>query len=186
MQNDTVLRVAEFRPQLRSYWFIGQLLLMVCTVFGVVLMPFWILGLGGWYNRRAFNQLEATLTNRSLTMKRGLLFRSEITVPLDKILDVSLHHGPLLSACGLITLRIDTASSTQTHNSSLVLQGLVDAVEFRDAVLEQRDRVTSHAVAPSKAAAPLANASREILEEIRDSLQRIEHSVADGRPLRVR
>jgi putative membrane protein len=186
MKHETVLRVAQFQPRLRSYWFIGQLLVQASTVVGVVLMPFWTLGLGGWYNRRKFDQLEATLTSRSLTMKRGLLFRSEITVPLDKIQDVSLHHGPVLSACRLTTLRIDTATSTQTHSASLVLQGLVDPIEFRDAILEQRDRVTTQPVGAAETTETLASANREVLEEIRDSLQRIEHSVAEGLRLRGR
>lgn len=47
-----------------------------------------------------------------------------------------------------------------------------------ETVLEQRDRVTTQAVVSSKTAATLANANRRVFEEIRDSLQRIEHSFA--------
>jgi hypothetical protein len=56
------------------------------------------------------------------------------------------------------------------------LPGVVEALAFRDAVLNQRDRVVGGVVPVSAAASP---ASEPVLGEIRDTLQRIETLLRD-------
>lgn len=70
------------------------------------------------------------------------MFREEKSIPLDKITDLTLKHGPVLRALGLVTLHIETAGqSTQAGAADAKLTGVVEARRFRDSVLEQRDRV---------------------------------------------
>jgi hypothetical protein len=59
------------------------------------------------------------------------------------------------------------------------LPGVVDAVEFRDAVLAQRDLVTDHSPRPAESSAPAVAAEASTLNEIRDCLHRIEGRLAE-------
>jgi len=62
--------------------------------------------------------------------------------------------------------------------------GIVDAVEFRKAVLDQRDRLASGgqtaAASPAAPAPAVTDGSAEILSEIRDVLVRIESKLGDS------
>jgi putative membrane protein len=99
----------------------------------------------------------------------GVWFRQEMNIPLDKIQDVSLHHGPVLDALGLATLRVETAGGGQ-QGSNATLIGVRDAEAFRAAVIARRDAIT----AAPKPAAP----DEDLLREIRDVLVRIESKLA--------
>ena len=48
----------------------------------------WTVGWGQWYARRSFEMLRCELHERTLVVKRGILFRVEKTIPLDKIQDL--------------------------------------------------------------------------------------------------
>ena len=135
-----------------------------------------MLGLGQWVHRRQFESLEAELTGRSLNMRRGFLFRTQKNVPLDKITDLAVNEGPILRYLGLCALGVETAGGgAGTTMGQAQLPGVVDATKFRDAVLAQRDLVTSGGQVASPQAAPGAVTSDDsALADMRDSLQRIE------------
>jgi len=132
------------------------------------------------YYRVYFDKLECTLTERHLFVGRGILFRQEKAIPLDRITDMSMNQGPLLRYLDLEAMGVETAGqSGGASGGALVrLVGIAGSREFRAAVLEQRDRVSSHQAAPHEGGsgepAPGDSRTVELLTEIRDGLARIE------------
>ena len=177
---------AEFNPKVRSYWLLSGTIVLLATIVGVVLIPFWWL-LGQWVTARYLERMSCTLTAKSLKVERGILVRREMTVPLDKITDVGLVEGPIMRWLDLQAVRIETAGQS-TAGAAIQLVGVRSAREFRDTVLQQRDLVVDRvadagAAADRTLAAPADGDTLAVLGEIRDTLQRIEErlpSDADG------
>lgn len=164
----------EFDPRVQRYvrWLVS--LILMITVVGIPLIPFWLL-FSLNYAPRALDRLSATLTERALEVESGVYFRKESTIPLDRITDIRLHDDPLMRWCGLRGLRVETAGqagSSASAEGNLV--GIVDAEAFRNAILTQREALAAApaggAVAP--VAAPVGDAA--LLTEIRDLLQSID------------
>lgn len=182
MDDTTILLSAKFDPKLKVYWLISGCMLLTVTVFGILLIPLWLL-FGRAFLERRFERLTAELTPRALKLRHGYLFRVEKTIPLDKIQDMSLHEGPILRFLGLEALRVETAGQGAAQGvPDASLTGIVGARKFRDAVLARRDEVVgavdSGLASASKGAAATAQspvaAANPLLVEIRDSLGRIE------------
>jgi len=165
-----VLLQARFDPRLEKYFMLQSLLALLVTFIGIPLMPIWFL-LGRSVHKRQYEALECELTERTLNVRKGFLFRVQKSVPLDKITDLALKEGPILRYLGLCSLELETAgggASTATGQATLV--GIMDPIEFRDAVMRQRDLVSI-----GGGAAPVqAPDETGLLAEIRDSLGRIE------------
>lgn len=174
-RNDSLLTAARFEAKLKTYWFLQMLLVFFATVAGIVLIPFWLLGWGQWYARRSFEALKCDLHERTLVVKRGIFFRVEKTIPLDKIQDLTVKEGPLLRWLGLRSLKIETAGQGTPGASEADLIGIVDPLEFRDAVLQRRDSLSAAAPALASPAATDAGmtGTMELLTEIRDLLRRM-------------
>jgi len=174
---DRILRKAAFDPRLPTYYLLMSSLGLALSFIGLPLLPFWVLGLGQLVHRRQYESLESELTERSLNIRRGFLFRTQKNVPLDKITDLAVNEGPVLRRLGLCSLNVETAGNTMGQAS---LPGVVDAVAFRDAVLRQRDLVTGTAAgqpAARETAHPVEGAAT--LAEVRDALVRIERLLAE-------
>lgn len=182
MANDNILARAEFDEKLKLYWYLQWIIAMVATVIGVLLVPVWLLGWGKWYTVRAFDALECVLTERSLIVRRGVFFRVEKTIPLDKVQDLSLREGPLLKALGLMSVRLETAGQSAAQNASEAnLVGVVDARGFRDRVLVQRDLVTTNPTSsPVRVDSP-ENEQIQLLREIRDGIRALAKERAGDR-----
>ena len=163
--------VGQFSPKLKTYFFLQGALSLTITVVGILLLPVWIFA-GSWWASRYYASLKMELTDRSVIIRKGVWFRQELTIPLDKIQDISVREGPLLSALGLLGLRIETAGQRNagTGQSEADLIGLMNAREMRDRILSMRD---AQSPTPAIAASHSAN-SQELLGEIRDVLLRIE------------
>lgn len=169
---DALLVAARFDDKLRTYWYLQILLVCIATVAGIVVVPFWLLGWGSWYVRRAFDALQCELHQRTLVVKRGIFFRTEKTIPLDKIQDLTVKEGPLLRWLGLRSLKIETAGQGTPGASEADLVGIVDPLDFRDLVLQQRDSVSALPARPQDGG-EASSTSIELLTEIRDLLRRI-------------
>ncbi len=179
MRETRTLIEAEFNPKVRSYWLLNGTIILLATIIGVVLLPFWWIG-GQWITARYLERMSCTLTEKSLKVERGIMVRKEMTVPLDKITDVGLVEGPIMRYMDLQAVRIETAGQS-TAGAAIQLVGVRNARAFRDAVLEQRDlvvdRVGDGGGAPADRAlgAPAGDGGAlEVLTEIRDTLRRIE------------
>ncbi len=156
---------AQFDSKLRIYLVIQVAAVLVATVAGLVVLPLWVF-VGPLWARAYFPTIKARLTDRALLYEHGVWFRSEMSIPLDKIQDVSLHHGPILDYLGLASLRIETAGGQP--GSAAALLGVKDAAQFRSEILARRDRVTVRDDAGDE------SVEIQLLREIRDSLARIE------------
>lgn len=166
MTRSEVLERAEFNPKLRLYLVLQGALGLVATVVGVVLVPLWLLA-GPWWARRYFQRLECLLTRRSLVYKKGIVFRSETTIPLDKIQDLSVNYGPVLDMLGLAKLKVVTAGQHANQGATIGLVGVVDAPDFRDRVLDRRDELTEGRYGPRAMGSP--EGTRAAVAESRDA-----------------
>ncbi len=167
----TILHEASFSPKIKNYILWYGVLICFITVVMIPLIPIWLI-VASFYLSKYFERLECELTTRSLRFKKGYIFHTERTIPLDKIQDLTFKEGPLLKYFGLSILRIETAGSSAQAGPDLSLIGIVDAFDFRSMVLDQRDKVTD--TQGSGSTNETADSSIEILKEIRDSLKRIE------------
>jgi putative membrane protein len=175
-RDKTILWEAEFNPKVRTYWLLSGALVLLATVVGIPLLPFWFL-FGYPLTDRYLKHMRCVLTTGTLEVSKGMFVRVEKTVPLDKITDIGLVHGPIMRYYDLRALSVETAG--QSSAGALVkLIGVVDTEAFRQAVLDQRDKVAA-ALAGGEAApaAPPATGGGdqvELLTEIRDAIHRIE------------
>lgn len=166
---DTVLE-AQFDRKITAYlrWIgVGWL---VITVVGIPLIPFWLL-ISLWYGPEYLRRMSARLTTQALEIQKGVFFRSEATIPLNRITDLRLHDGPLMRYLGLRGVKVETAGQSGDTGSEGNLIGVIDAVDFRDAVLQQRQKALG---SEETSDAPRGGGDSEILIEIRDILKRIE------------
>ncbi len=180
MRQEKTLLVAEFDPKLVRYWMLGAQLSLLVLVVTIPIMFVWIF-VGWGFHRKQFDRMSATLTDRSLNIRRGLIFRVEKNVPLDRIQDLTMMEGPLLRWLGLSRLHIETAGQNVGGGGGAHLVGVIDAPAFRDAVLDQRDRINdaSHGAQPAATAGAgeglaASGPGSDVLVAIRDSLGRIE------------
>ena len=169
---DTILE-ARFDPKFMQYtrWLVAGW--MVVTVVGIPLIPFWLL-FSVWYCPEAHRRMSARLTARALEIRKGVFFRTEATIPLNRITDARLHDGPLMRLNNLRGVKVETAGQSGDSGSEGDLIGVIDAPKFRDAVLAQRQKdLDAETTAPSSPSAFDGDAL-EILTQIRDILERME------------
>lgn len=166
---------AKFEPKIKTYINIFVIAVMTATIFGIILIPFWLV-LGRIYLNRYFESLHCELTTRALHFKKGVLVTVERTVPLDKIQDLAFKEGPLLRYFGLSSLQIETAGQSAASAVDMKLIGIVDAEKFRQVVMDQRDDVTyNRGSQTSTAEAGIDHSLKSILQDISDTLKRIEN-----------
>jgi len=176
LADEIVLAQAEFNRKVRTYWLLSGALICVASIVGIVVLPLWFL-LGTYFTERYLRHMRCVLTDRSLKVSRGMFVRLEKTVPLDKITDLALIEGPIMRLFDLQALKVETAGQSSA-GALIKLVGIVDAREFRDTVLRQRDAVASAALsAPSDMGAVPAEPDDALLREIRDTLIRIEEKL---------
>jgi len=173
MQNHlpTIVKKAEFNPDVRKYWLLSGTLILFVTIAGIPLILIWYL-FGMWITGRYLARLECVLTEKTLVVRKGILNRVEKTVPLDKITDLGMIQGPVMRIWGLHAISVETAG--QSGPGALIkLYGIQGAEEFRDEVLQQRDVML--ASSGKTGAVQNVDGSPEesvaLLREIRDSLK---------------
>ena len=173
---DTLYK-ASFDPKIAGHGRVLLALWSIVTVVGIPFIPF-VLLFSLWYYPEYLRRISARLTTNAVEIRKGVFFRKEATIPLNRITDVRLHDGPVMRHYGLRGLRVETAGQSGLDSSSEGdLVGVVDAVEFRDRILHQRQKVLSGEEARS-VPAEAAGSTAELLAEIRDILARME---AQGR-----
>ncbi|MFU8811543.1 MAG: PH domain-containing protein [Balneolaceae bacterium] len=165
-----ILMDVTFDPRLKTYIYGYVSLILIATIVGVALLPFWLL-FGFLYLDRYFSALECHVTTRSLYFKKGVLFQTERTIPFDKIQDLTYKEGPLLRALGLSSFYIETAGQSKAQAYDMTLIGIQNARAFRALVMQQRDKVTDNTGTGS----PQENhVLSPVLSEILETLKRIE------------
>lgn len=177
IENETVLSKASFNPALKTYIFLVVLFYLIVSIAGILLVPFWLLGLGQWLSRKFFHTLECELTTKNLRFSKGLVFHIEKTVPLENIQDLSFYGGPVLRAFGLTLIRIETAGGGGKHSNNIMsMPGVNNADDFKLAILNQREKIIREKFsfsANTQHPAPTANDA--LLREIKAELVEIKN-----------
>lgn len=187
MTESTILRQAEFDPKVKSYW-IWQPVVVLCLLIVTIPIAIAYALIASFFINKYLENMSCTLTDRTLDIKKGILNKTESTIPLEKITDLQLFQGPIMRYFGIHGFKVETAGQSSPTGASLVnMIGIVDTKGFRKAVLDQRDRLGSGARAiaePIASPAPIGGSdsarSIDILEEIRDSLARIEENITEN------
>ena len=168
---------AQFDPKITRHGPVVAMLWAVVTVVGIPFIPFVFL-FSLWYYPEFLRRMSARLTTHAVEIRKGVFFRKESTIPLDRITDVRLYDDPVMRHYGLGGGKLETAGqSGQYASSEGNLVGVIGAADFRDRILRQRQRVVGGEEAAAASPAP-AGAAPDVLTEIRDILSRIE---AQGR-----
>lgn len=166
MKDDSISK-ANFNPVVKTYIFLYVGFVLFVSIIGIPFLILWILGFGQWYSKHYFEKLECEITERTLRFKKGILVQIEKTIPLENIQDVTFVEGPLLRHFNLCILKVETAGhSNPANGNEMSLIGIVDAPNFRNLVMEQRQRITEK-----------AKSNDNVLIEIRDSVLRIEENL---------
>ncbi|MEQ3640595.1 MAG: PH domain-containing protein [Alteromonas sp.] len=139
--SEKVILEATFNPSVKTYWLVSLLLFSTIIVIGI---PFLIISIPLFYfiSGRSLAAMSATITERKLVVKRGILNKEEKSIPLEKITDVAMVQGPLMRLFNLHRLSFETAG--QSAQGALVsLIGINDAANFRETILTQKDQIAS-------------------------------------------
>ena len=162
------IMAVEFDRKIIVYWWIMANLGLLVTVVGIIAMFVWI-PFGWIVHKKQFEHMSGALTDRSINMRMGWLFKKQQNIPLDKLTDVSIHEGPILNAFGVVRMQFETAGA-----APFILTGVKNSDQFRDLVLQQRDSLVS---APQQSAS--SDDSNDVLVEIRDILQQINANISN-------
>jgi putative membrane protein len=168
---DNIIYQAEFAANLGLYWLLLGAAYFSLSIVGIPLLLLWF-PIGLWGTRRYIRNMSAELTSNKLIVRRGIITRTENSVPLDKITDMALIQGPIMRLFGLHKLTVETAG--QSGAGALIsLVGIVDAPQFRTSILEQKERLTQRPHSASPSVQP-DDALLQNVVEMAASLKRIE------------
>jgi len=176
MNEEKIIRNAEFNPSVSAYWLLSGVIISIVTIIGIPFLIFW-LPFGLFFTKRHLKSHECVLTEKALKVKKGFMIKIEKTIPLEKITDMGMVEGPIMRAMDLQKLTVETAG--QSGPGSLVaLTGIIDAKGFREAVLAQRDAVAGSARegSPKSSLLDCADAGTALVD-INNTLLRIEEAL---------
>jgi putative membrane protein len=140
--NNVIIRKAVFNPKVKTYIFLIALFYLFVSVIGIILIPFWIFGLGQWISGKFFSTLKCELSEKNLYFSKGIILHIEKTIPLENIQDISFWGGPILRSMGLTFIKIETAGGGGSHGSNMMnIPGVEAAEEFKNLILIQREKV---------------------------------------------
>ncbi len=172
-----VIKQADIKPEVIRYHLWGIVIFSVVTVVGILLLPItW--SLSKYLLERYYQRLEVVLTRRDLKVRRGIISVEEKSIPLEQITDLALNQGPLMRLFDIKGMRVETAGQS-SEGALVTVTGIADVDDFRDAVLDQRDRISDDSEPAKPPAQPKADDNTALLTDIRDSLKRIESHLAD-------
>jgi putative membrane protein len=183
MSEPQVLLDAKFDAKVKAYWVWQPVFIFTILIFTIpIAILYWIIA--RFFIDKYLANMRCTLTERTLDIKKGILNKTESTIPLEKITDLQLFQGPIMRYFKLHGFKVETAGQSNSGTGSLVnIVGIVDTKGFRKAVLEQRDLLSvgasraPTAEIPSQQMIQDGQHSESILAEIRDSLLRIEDAL---------
>lgn len=171
MNEYQIITKATFNPKVKAYIFLVVAFFLLITVAGIVLLPFWLLGLGQWLSNKYFHTLQCELSTRNLRFSKGLLVHIEKTIPLENIQDLSFIGGPILRSFSLVIIRVETAGGGAHHQNSMSILGINDAEEMKKAILEQRELIIRERSEGKHTSTTIS--SDTILTEIKEELIKI-------------
>lgn len=176
MNENVIIKEATFNPAVKAYIFLIVIFFLVVSVVGIVILPFWLLGLGQWLSNKFFHTLKCQISYKNLKFSKGLIIHIEKTIPLENIQDLSFIGGPILRAFGLTLIKIETAGGGGSHHSNMMsMLGINDAEEFKNLILTQREIIIKEKAQgyPSGKVSVEITDSDKILLDIKNELVQI-------------
>lgn len=182
MTEEIILREATFNPKVKTYIFFVALFFLITSVIGLVLVPFWIFGLGQWVSGKYFKTLACQITNKNLKFSKGLILHIEKTIPVENIQDLSFIGGPILRYFGLTLIKIETAGGGGQHNQNMMsMLGINDAESFKKDILLQREKVINDKRAvsfiPNESKQSSVTDNSQLLIDIKNELIEIKNAL---------
>lgn len=188
MNKNRILQEATIDQNAIRYNLLGAGIGLAATIVGIPLLLIYI-PLARWYWSRYYARLRVVLTTRELKVHRGIFVREEKSIPLEKITDLAVYQGPVMRFLDLKGIRVETAGQSSGAGRALVqIVGIHETEAFRDLVLAQRDHIAEGGVdskGPAAPAGPEARADGAMLvaiEDIRDTLRRVEARISAEEP----
>jgi membrane protein YdbS with pleckstrin-like domain len=172
---NAVLKKGVFNPAFKTYIFLIVIFYLFCSVIGIIIIPFWLCGLGQWLTGKFFKTLKCELSEKNLYFSKGMIIHIEKTIPLENIQDVSFFGGPILRSFGLTFIRVETAGGGGHHGSNIMsIPGIEDAEEFKNMILIQREKVMKE----KRGIVTTGGNDSAILTEIKNELVEIKNLLA--------
>jgi len=171
MNKAEIIKKASFSSKIKTYILLSVAFVLLITIIGIPLLFFWFLGFGQYVSRRYYENLKCKLTTRHLIFSQGAFFKVEKTIPLENIQDLTFLQNPILNLLELRVLKIETAGGSNPHGSDMKLIGIIEAEEFKQQVLDQREILVRNPDDHSTSAEK--SETLEVLLEIRDLLKDI-------------
>lgn len=172
MSENNIIRTASFNPKVCTYWLLSTTIVLTLTILGIPLLLIW-LPLGSYFTRRYLSRMECYLTDTDLKVNKGMFVRVEKTIPLEKITDLGMVQGPIMRHFGIHQLTVETAG--QSSQGPLVsLTGIVEAKDFRETVLRQRDAIRATPAPVKQESEGTSEGSQAQLAQMNATLLRIE------------
>lgn len=164
-----IIKAAEFNPKIKTYLLVYVAFFLTISIVGLPLLLFWFLGIGQYICGRFYKHLKCNLTTRHLEFKKGILFKIEKTIPLENIQDLTFIENPLLKYFDLRILKIETAGQSNPMGSDMTLIGITNPLDFKEAVLDQRDLIKNESKRDSQPSGT-TEVIVDLLTEIKDLL----------------
>jgi membrane protein YdbS with pleckstrin-like domain len=130
---------AAFNPLYKPYLLITIAFTLFASLIGIPFAIVWLLGAGQWWCKHYFEKLDCELTDDALRFRKGIIFQTEKTIPLENIQDVAFVEGPLLRQFNLSRLDFVTAGASSGQLASMSLTAVIDAHLLRDQILVARE-----------------------------------------------
>lgn len=106
-------------------------ILVAAIIAALIVAPWYVESLDYW--------IEGT----TLRINQGIVVRKSKSIPLDRVSDIELVQGPLMRMCGIWSLRIQTAGSTQQSPEGTIW-GARHPESVRDTIVKIRDQAACH------------------------------------------
>jgi uncharacterized membrane protein YdbT with pleckstrin-like domain len=85
------------------------------------------------------SSLKYWIDGTTLRIDQGVVVRKFKSIPLDRVTDIQMTQGPLMRACGIWSLQVQTAGGAQQAPEGTIW-GACDPESVRDTIMAIRDK----------------------------------------------
>ncbi len=148
--------------------------LLISIGAGVILLILLVSWIVMFYNRYMFQ-----VQKDGIEIKRGILWKKDITIPYDRVQNVDIDRGPIQQLIGIYNLNVFTAG-TASENQAIFgaegyLPGVKNAEKVRDTILERVQESEEDGLGIGRKEIETdAEILKEILEELKSISKKME------------
>ena len=128
----------DFDKKIIIYWWIMANFGRMISFIGIPLMLIWI-PFGWLVHMRQYENMSGGLSDRSLNMRMGWIFKTQQNIALDKLTEVSISEGPVLKAFGVVKMKFETAGV-----APFIFTGVTNSNQFGYLVPQHRGSLDSN------------------------------------------